>query len=247
MIAYFSGTGNSQYIARLIASRTGDELFSINAALKQGIKPCVADEKIVFVLPIYAWQMPKVVENWISALELSDKKVYFVFTCGGDIGNAYSYAKRAVEKAGAIYCGSAEVVMPDNCITLFDPPTEEKSLAIIAKAEESLEDVVDYISKGEKLPQRRCSIIGKLESSLVNKGFYRYFVKGEKLYATDKCVLCGQCVELCPLSNITIDDGRIRFGDYCTQCMACICHCKTEAIEYADKTKGKRRYLCPKQ
>ena len=33
---------------------------------------------------------------------------------------------------------------------------------------------------------------------------------------------------------------------YFSGCMACICGCPAEAIEYGKKSRGKPRYQCPK-
>ena len=57
-----------------------------------------------------------------------------------------------------------------------------------------------------------------------------------------KCIGCGKCEKLCPMNNITLPNGRPVWGDNCTQCMACICYCPTEAIEYGKKSLGKPRY-----
>ena len=59
------------------------------------------------------------------------------------------------------------------------------------------------------------------------------------LYA---CIGCGKCVELCPLNNIHLENGKPVWGKNCTHCMACICYCPKEAIEYGKKSKGKPRY-----
>ena len=49
-------------------------------------------------------------------------------------------------------------------------------------------------------------------------------------------------MELCPLNNIHLESGRPVWGKNCTHCMACICYCPKEAIEYGKKSKGKPRY-----
>ena len=76
MIFYFSGTGNSQLIAKRIAKRTGRNLCRINDFLKRGEKLTIPDsiaklEDIVFVMPVYGWRIPRAVEELIrrSALE----------------------------------------------------------------------------------------------------------------------------------------------------------------------------------
>ena len=60
----------------------------------------------------------------------------------------------------------------------------------------------------------------------------------------DACVSCGKCESLCVLNNISIQDGKPKWGNHCTHCMACICGCPAEAIEYGKKSLGKPRYWC---
>lgn len=76
----------------------------------------------------------------------------------------------------------------------------------------------------------------------VNPVFYRFFVKADAFRATDACIGCGRCVELCPLNNVHLKNGKPVWGKNCTHCMACICYCPKEAIEYGEKSKGKPRY-----
>ena len=56
------------------------------------------------------------------------------------------------------------------------------------------------------------------------------------------CIGCGKCEKLCPMNNITLPNDRPVWGDNCTQCMACICYCPKEAIEYGKRSVGKPRY-----
>ena len=71
------------------------------------------------------------------------------------------------------------------------------------------------------------------------------YVKATKFCATDACIGCGKCVERCVLNNIRLENGKPKWGEHCTHCMACICGCPTEAIEYGKTSRGKRRYQCP--
>ena len=60
--------------------------------------------------------------------------------------------------------------------------------------------------------------------------------------ASDACTSCGLCAARCPLNNIALEGGRPVWKGTCTHCMACIGGCPAEAIEYGEKSKGRRRY-----
>ena len=58
MVLYFTGTGNSRYVAERIAGALGDELLSMNDRIKAGdTSPVTSDERLVIVTPTYAWRM----------------------------------------------------------------------------------------------------------------------------------------------------------------------------------------------
>ena len=61
MILYFSGTGNSRYIAEVINSVIEDKLVSINECLKNNLIVSL-EQQYIIVCPTYAWRIPRVVE-----------------------------------------------------------------------------------------------------------------------------------------------------------------------------------------
>ena len=64
MIVYFSGTGNSRYIAEVINSVIEDKLVSINECLKNNLIVSL-EQQYIIVCPTYAWRIPRVVEQFI--------------------------------------------------------------------------------------------------------------------------------------------------------------------------------------
>ena len=61
MIFYFTGTGNSLYIAKRIAGITGDALISMNDKIKQNDTQLIhIENRLVFVVPTYGWRIPRV-------------------------------------------------------------------------------------------------------------------------------------------------------------------------------------------
>jgi NAD-dependent dihydropyrimidine dehydrogenase PreA subunit len=139
----------------------------------------------------------------------------------------------------------ARIVMPENYIAMFGAPDAEEARRIIEKAVPGIDETAALIKEGRDLPPVKKSPLAGFLSAVVNKGFYASAIKDDKFFATDACVSCGLCEEVCPLGNITLKDGRPVWGGNCTQCMSCICRCPKEAIGFGTKSAGKRRYICP--
>lgn len=247
MVIYFSGTGNSRYCAQMIAHTLNDELLDAAGYIKHGIAAeLISDKPWVFVGPTYAWQMAHIFSDFIRTGTFNgSKEAYFVLTCGGDIGNAGAPLSALAQEKGLKYMGTLEVVMPENYVAMFSVPSEEKSAEIIASAAPILEKAAECIRQLQPFPIRKIGVIDKVKTGPVNQGFYKFYVKSDGFFVTDKCVGCGKCADSCVLNNIQLESGKPVWGQSCTHCMACICSCPTEAIEYGKRSQGKRRYLCP--
>ena len=248
MILYFSGTGNSEYAAKRIGRSMGEEALDLFQRIRKNNYSRIYSEKPwIVVTPTYAWRIPRILEKWIEKTQLAgNKDIYFVMTCGDNIGNAGRYVKALCDKKGMNYLGCMEIIMPENYIALFTTPTKEQAAVIIEKAETEIDKAISYIKSGTPFPKRRISLIDKMSSGVVNDLFYPVFVHAKKFYVTDDCISCGLCEKLCPLGNIHLADGKPQWGNQCTHCMACICRCPKEAIEYGRHSRGLPRYTCPK-
>lgn len=244
MVLYFSGTGNSRFVARKISLALGDELVNLGEKIKQNdFSPLCDEKRFVFVVPTYAWRIPHIVENFLKKATFDGaKKVWFVMTCGGEIGNAEKHLLSLCQEKGFEYMGVYPVVMPENYVAMFSVPSESESKKIIENAEPKIQDAAFLIGENKKFPQPRNNLYDRFMSGLVNQIFYSLFVKADAFTANEKCIGCKKCEMLCPLNNIKIQNGRPVWGKDCTHCMACICLCPAEAIEYGKKSKGKRRY-----
>lgn len=237
MIFYFSGTGNSQLVAKQIAESTGDEIVSINHCLKEGKKNTLQSERpLVFVAPTYAWRMPKIVERWIRETSFEgNSNAYFILTCGGSAGNAMAYARKLCTEKGMRFCGLAPVVMPENYVAMFTVPDKFESHAIIEKAKPYISELAMLIQKEELFPETPMSFRSKLLSGPVNLLYYPLAIHDKGFTVTHDCVSCQKCAQRCPLNNIVIVNGKPVWKGNCTHCMACIGGCPTEAIEYKSK------------
>ena len=247
MILYFSGTGNSKYVAQRMAEALNQSLLSMNDRIRShDTSPVETDERLVIVTPTYAWRIPRLVRDWLLETEFPGAaQVWFIMTCGSEIGHASRYNRSLCQTKGLTDMGTAQIIMPENYIALFRAPGPEEARAIVAAAVPGLEEGAERIRRGESLPPVRRGAIDKLKSGPVNAFFYRFVIKSGPFRSTSACVGCGKCAAVCVENNIRLRDGRPVWGDRCTHCMACICGCPAGAIEYGRASRGKPRYQCP--
>ena len=247
MILYFSGTGNSQYVAQRIADALSEPLLRLNDRIKSNdTSPVETGKQLILVTPTYAWRIPRLVEDWLLKTELTGAgQVWFVMTCGSEIGNAARYNRALCLEKHLAYQGTAQIVMPENYIAMFNAPQPGEARQIVARAEPDIDRTIAAIAAGQPFPPPRSNLYDRFMSGPVNPIFYSFFVKDRAFTAGDACTGCGQCARLCPMNNITLQSGKPVWGGHCTHCMACICHCPAAAIEYGKKSLGKPRYRFP--
>ena len=245
MVLYFSGTGNSRYVAKQIAEKSNEKIISIGDRIRnKDNKRIDTDGRLIFVVPTYAWRIPIIVKEWIQNTKFSgENKAWFVMTCGSETGNAAKCNKDLCTEKGFTYMGTASVAMPENYIAMFKVPEEDEIRTIMTEAKPVIETIIKNIEADKSFPETRHNLIDSFLSRTVNPVFYRLFVKSDPFYATEQCCSCGKCVTLCPLNNIRLADGKPKWGRECTHCMACISCCPEAAIEYGRKSIGQNRYF----
>lgn len=244
MILYFSGTGNSRYAAERIAGALGDTLISLNDRIRAGdTSPLAVTGPLVLVTPTYAWRIPRIVREHLEQTEIPPgTPVWFVMTCGSEIGNAAAYNRALCREKQLVCMGTAQLVMPENYIAMFQAPQAAEARQIVAKAEPDIHRAAAAIGEGRAFAPVRSSLYDRFMSGPVNPVFYSFFVRASAFTAGDACTGCGLCAVRCPTGNITLANGKPVWGHDCTHCMACICRCPAEAIEYGTKSLGKPRY-----
>ena len=245
MIFCFSGTGNSRYIARRIAEATQDVTVDLNRKIKEkDSSPLQTGRDVIVVAPTYAWRLPHIVSEWLEKTELMGaERLWFVMDCGSEIGNAAKYNRRLAKQKSLQYMGTAQIIMPENYIAMFNAPESVEAEKIVKKAEPDIIKVIESIQAGQEFQAPRNNLYDRTMSCLVNPIFYQFIVKSAAFRLKDTCTTCGQCAKNCPLNNVKLGtDGRPLWGGDCTHCMACICYCPAAAIEYGKKSIGKPRY-----
>lgn len=242
MILYFSGTGNSRYVAKKISEISNDEIISINQRLKEQDYSDVQSEKpLVFVGPVYAGRLPRIMENYIRMTSFQGThRAYFVVTCAQTAWITEEYVKRLADEKKLAMIGFNSVVMPQGYIAGGGTQPKEVNEKILANAEPKIVKIAQAIRDKQMLPKEQP---GKaIMSKVLNPIMYAMMISAKGFNVTDKCTGCGKCEIRCPLNNVKLVNGTPVWGKNCTHCMACIAGCPAEAIEYGKKTQGKPRY-----
>lgn len=250
MVFYFSGTGNSLSVAKAIAKAQSDQLISVAGELEKEVNTFeyeFPNALLVFVYPIYSWQPPRLMMDFIDKLQVKGEKPYVcaVSTCGMEEGNATQVLKNALARKGLVLQSAFSVQMPGNYIIGRHAPTNEVIQKLLTNAEERLQEINGVISQRQK--DRFDLITGKnkaLKTGLVGTLFNLFNLNAKDYYATDACIHCGLCEKVCPIHTITLKDKPV-WGKKCTKCLACINRCPVSAIQYGKSTLNNGRYVHP--
>lgn len=226
MVYCFSGTGNSQWVA--------DKL--------QGL---MKDEKDVFgmVFPVYAWGIPKVVEEYIKA-HLQDIKaaqyVWAVLTCGDDIGYADKVLAEVLEgRLDAVF----SVHMPNTyvCLPGFDVDKDEVAMAKVQETRLRLPDIAEALKNREQKTAVVRGSFAWLKTHVLRPLFNRFLVTDKYFHTNRFCIRCKRCVRSCPMGNITTGEkGKIVWKhERCTGCLRCYHRCPNHSVHFGRFTKNK--------
>ena len=253
MIFYFSGTGNSLYIAKAISKAQGEEIISISKEMNLNKNSyeynLMEEEKIIFVYPIYAWAPPKRVIEFVDKLKFKNYKgnyISSVATCGENIGNAMKLFKKILEDKELALDSGFSIVMPNNYMLQGEVESKKGINQKMDNAFDNLKEINNIISnKDSGIMKTIAGHVPFITTSVINPLFNKYMMNTKKFKVTEDCISCGLCEKVCNNKCIKVDKIPMWVGN-CSLCLACINYCPKEAIQYGNNTQNKNRYKNPK-
>ena len=248
MILYFTGTGNSRYVASALGARLDDQVVSSFEYIRNGKTGVFESEKPwVFVCPVYLSTVAQTFVDFIKRSEFKgNTKAYFVATCASSMGSAPNDCLKLSSLKNFEYMGCARVQMPQNYIAMFKMTPKDECEKRYEAALKVADEIAKTILKEEHLDEKFASSIEYAITKLVEKWYYHSFTGTKKFKVTDACVGCGLCEKNCPTKKISMVNGKPKWNGNCIHCMACINGCPKQAIEFGKATKDKPRYMCKK-
>ncbi len=238
IIAYFSATGNSKYVATRIV-KDGDELLSIPDLIGEG-RFELEDDVIGIVAPTYSWGLPSIVVDFLSRSKIEADYVFYISTYGTTPGSSMAMAKKLQPCIEAFY----SVRMVDAWTVMFDLSKKEKVDRWTKDTERQIDDIVRMIDErkvGGFMQRGMPAPIGRFVYAN-----YEKMRRTSHLHVEDTCIGCGLCVKRCPVGAIEMKDKRpVWTTDKCVMCLGCLHRCPRFAIQYDDRTKGHGQYRNP--
>lgn len=239
IILYFTGTGNSLYIARQLAGDNA-ELLSIPQLVKEGRYELDADE-IGIVYPVYGHMPPYMVREYIGKATFRADYKFAVLTYGNRKCNAVEIWDEITRKAGTPFDYISTIIMVDNWLPNFDMNEQMK---IDKHIPENLQSITADISQRRQWHQpvteeERRQHQGFLERSGIDPETGFLMESSRCFTVTDACIGCGVCTQVCPRGNYDQTPAGIKVAGDCEYCFACIQNCPQRAIRFTRRDDGR--------
>lgn len=238
MIFYFSGTGNSEGIAKAAALYLNDKAVDIVG--KDAESFALSEEEYIgFVFPVYAWAAPEVMLDFAGKITPGNAYTFAIATFSNVAGMALQHFSEVLPLKSGF-----GITMPDNYpITDHIIDTKESSMEKLKAAKQRLNEILPRIKSKEEVYDVKMGEDAEERTYVKAKMFNDQCRKTAPYHVSDECINCGLCVRKCPADAIVMKDGKPEWiKEDCYLCMACLNRCPVEAIDYGKYSKGRFRY-----
>ena len=195
MIFYFSGVGNSAWGARKLAEKLHDKVLPIADEIRTAMEYTLAPgEPVGFVFPVYGWEPPKIVMDFVRRMKMAQvpEYLYFVCTCGDDTGKTADVFQSAIQAKGWKCQASYSVLMPDTyvCLPGFDIDGEDELKRKEANAAARVDYIGDELSRRVVMDKHGCfeGAFPKIKTYVLGGLFRQFLMSPKPFHATDACV-----------------------------------------------------------
>ncbi|MCL6605472.1 MAG: EFR1 family ferrodoxin [Paenibacillus sp.] len=238
-IFYFSGTGNTEIIAKRFAEALErkdqrPDLFRIEDILKG--KQSIDYEAYGLIgigHPVLGFGASGIVERFADQFPAGFGTPVFVFKTASSphyVNNgASNTVLRSLCDKGYDTFHNSILAMPCNFFMKYDDRLNKQLYeAALKKVEVFVEEILNRTPRTLRIHpvlQGMLRMVYYFEDTHGGKTF----AKGLK--STSSCTLCLKCVRDCPTSNISKSQEGVSFGKNCIWCMRCIYTCPNKAIQ----------------
>lgn len=242
---YFSGTGNSAYVARLFAAEMGGACHSVEDRADFSALLSAADS-VAFVYPVYASRVPRILREFVEArrAELHGKGLVILCTQMGFSGDGARCFTDMLDRKSFRVLYAEHINMPNNInnFRVFPRTGDRRSARLISAARRRVGRICQNIRAG-KVKKRGFNAFSRLLGLMQGA----FALKIERLAADSvqiggECTGCSLCVRRCPMRNLSLENGKAAAHGNCTECYRCINLCPEKAIRIYFQKKVQWQY-----
>lgn len=225
MIFYFTGTGNSLYIAKQIEENP----LSIPKIIHRKNQEFSADI-IGIVAPVYGHEIPSMVKDFMKNAVFHTDYFYMILTYGNRHGGAAELAKKFCEECGISVNYINVIMMADNWLPGFDMNEQKKidkkvgeNMAAILADLAAHKNMISQVTDTDRAAHQQ--FLARMEQ--MPSDAWQHLLR-----VTDACVGCGICQKVCPSASVHITGGKAEhIPGNCQTCLACAHACPQKAIQ----------------
>lgn len=260
-IYYFSGTGNTRYVAEKLGQDLNKRGVICRVKSIEETTPEEASEEIrgcravLFGYPIYGSYTCELIAAFLKEVRVPvHVKVGFFCTQMMFSGDGARVGHELLSSQ-AKTCWGMHFNMPNNlnCGSLSFMPVSNDAAKIrrryLNKADVKINILARLVDE-EQVKLQGFSIFSRLLGLMQRPGYLQvYKTKWRAAMQIDqlRCTRCGLCYQQCPASNIKNENSTYSIQEHCVLCMRCYNFCPEMAVLFLGKShpRQKARYQGP--
>ena len=261
VLFYFSGTGNSEYMAKFFCREMKTKCYSIEEEVDFSTL-MASNDVIGFCYPIYGSRLPRNMRQFVSSHleDLKGKKLIIFATQWGFSGDGARALTDLLPKGHVEIIYAEHFNMPNNLTNSvwFKEMSKKKMEAKMARAETRMLVACENIKTGI-VKRRGFSTVSKFLGAFQGNAWQKKSSSVELITGSmeakvatsvrvdDACIACSICVDACPVKNLSLEQGVINHHNNCVGCFRCVNVCPKRAISVMLKRMPKWQYKCVKR
>ena len=241
-IDYYTGTGGSELVAKLLADKLKNETLNVevNRIYRDNIGKVekLEIDYYILIFPVHSFNTPKPIYEWVEHLMGNRCKTAIISVSGGGnvITNSACRYKvvKLLKKRSFSVLYEEMVRMPNNWVKA---PEKKKYTHILSNLPNKIGEISQTVIS-EKRKKKVIYWIDYLISALgeaEKKGTHKF---GTGIKVLETCTGCGLCSKNCCSSNIQMVSSALsnvrsqpKFGNRCDMCFGCVYNCPQKALQ----------------